>query len=103
MSWLEFLLWLMTTEGICAVIGVVLSFVLDWYPAFEDAHPRVKRLTVMGLCLVVPLACATLLWLGGYRELSWENLYWPATRAGGLAFFSSQLAHVRDLKRPEAA
>ncbi|MDD5059443.1 MAG: hypothetical protein PHQ60_16420 [Sideroxydans sp.] len=99
MSWLEFLLWLLTHEGINAALGVVLSFVFDWYPDFDSLHPRVKRLAMAGLCLFIPLLGATLLWLGGYRALSWEDLYWPAVRAGGLAFLGNQLAHVRDLKR----
>ena len=36
--------------GINAIVGFILSFILEWLPGFTGASSRVKRLVTMLLC-----------------------------------------------------
>jgi hypothetical protein len=99
MTWNEFLI-AMRGPGINAAVGVALYFILDWYPAFELLAPRMKRLAVAGLCLVIPLA-ATLLsvFTLGLSIWDWANVWWPAIVAAAAAFTSSTIVQSKDLPK----
>ncbi|MDH7487523.1 MAG: hypothetical protein QHJ81_14765 [Anaerolineae bacterium] len=97
MSFRDFLRLLLTAEYIHAVIGFVMSFVVEWWPGFTELQPRVKRLVFMGLCFVIPLLSVVLQLAAGYAEFDFEGLVWPALVAGALAFLGGQVAHLRKL------
>ncbi len=97
MSWSEFLEFL-RGPGINAAIGVLLFFIMEWWPQFETLAPRVKRLVALVLCMVIPLlatlaSVATL----GLPMNDWPGTWWPALVAGGAAFSAATVAHTRDL------
>jgi hypothetical protein len=90
-------LWIGVTDpGIALVYGIIMSFVLDWIPAFEYAAARVKRLVVMALALAIPLVASLLLVAFDCAALDRE-LIWQALYAGMAWFLGSQFAHLRDL------
>lgn len=99
----EFPLWAVFLEyvrgpGVSVVVGVVLSFVVEYWPQYKHLEPRWKRLVFAGACFVVPLAgtaltCAS--GLGAWGDFEW--LWWPAIWAGGAAFFAGQMTHLRKL------
>lgn len=102
MSWSEALLYA-SGPGVAAVVGVVLSFVVEYWPAYTGLPARQKRLVFIGLSLAVPVIAATLRGLWGYAEWGWETLYWPAILSGGTAYLTGQVAHLRKLPpAPEA-
>ena len=81
--------------GINAIVGFILSFILEWLPGFTGASPRAKRLITMLLCFAVPtLATVGLCSLAG--SVTVEDM-WRALSAGFAAFFLSQAAHTREL------
>ena len=83
--------------GIGAVVGAVLSVVVEYWPWFDQLKPLWKRAVTFGLCLVVPvlasvLGVATAGWPG-----TWDGTFWPALAAGFAAFVASQAVHSRKL------
>ena len=86
----------MTNAGIALIFGIAMSFILDWFPQFENAPPRAKRLVVIALALAIPLASALLSVALGCAVLERE-LIWRALYAGFAWFLGSQFAHLRDL------
>ncbi len=86
----------LTNAGIALAFGILMSFILDWFPQFEYAAPRVKRAVVIVLALAIPLAAALLLVVLGCAPLDRE-LIWHAVYAGFAWFLGSQFAHMREL------
>jgi hypothetical protein len=97
MSWSDFLVF-MRGPGINAAIGVLLFFAVEWWPAFETLAPRMKRMAVLILCMVIPLL-ATLLSVVtlGLPISDWAGTWWPAIVAGAAAFGASTVAHTSKL------
>lgn len=98
MSWEQFLSYLSEPNGVLAVVGVALSWIIEWWPQYGIWSARAKRLTFLLLCLLIPLVAAVLRWLTGIAELTWAGLLWPALVAGGTAFAAGTVAHTRKLK-----
>ena len=96
MTWSDALLYA-SGPGVAAVVGGALSFLVEYWPGYTALAPRNKRLVFIGLCLAVPVLAATLRGLWGYAAWGWETLYWPALLAGGTAYFTGQVAHLRQL------
>ena len=96
MSFPEFLTYAQG-PGINLIIGFVLSFVVEWYPSWGNLPPRVKRIAMGFLSLVVPIAAAALSVAMGYQDSSFESTFWPAIVAGFTAFTGSQAGHLRSL------
>jgi len=97
MTFPEFLTWLQG-DGINAAIGFILSFIVEWLPQWDMLRPRVKRLVMLVLCLVIPSIAALVSAGMGYQPWSFEETFWPALQAGFLAFWTSQAAHLRSLR-----
>jgi hypothetical protein len=88
----------MRGPGINAAVGVLIYFLMDWWPDFGLLAPKAKRLLVMMLCLLVPLlatlaSVATL----GLPISDWPGTWWPAIVAGITVFTASTALHTRDL------
>lgn len=83
-------------------VGVVLSFVEEYIPAFLSLSSQAKRLITGALCLVIPLLACLTSTLLGYQvsDLQWG--WWPAVVAGCLAFSSATLVHTRKLSGASA-
>ena len=101
MGWEEFLNY-MTGPGVAAIVGFLLSFLVEMWPAYVDFESRIKRLVFMALCFVVPVLgtvgkCVSELVLWN----DWEGAWWPALVAGALAYGAGQISHLRKLKWPE--
>ena len=94
MTWAEALVYA-SGPGVAAVIGVALSFVVEYWQGYLALDARRKRLVFIGLSFTVPVLAATLRGLWGYVAWSWEGLYWPAILAGGTAYLTGQVAHLR--------
>ena len=94
MTFQEFLSYLQG-PGINAVIGFLLSFVVEWFPEWDTLEGRVKRLLSLAMCLLVPLVGAGLSCAFGYQACDFTQTFWPALVAGFTAFTSNQVAHTR--------
>jgi len=96
MTWAEALIYA-SGPGVAAVIGVILSFVVEYWDGYGALVPRMKRLVFMAFCLAVPVAAAFLRVAWGYVALTWDPLMWQAILAGGTAFLTGQIVHLRAL------
>ena len=102
MTWSDALVYA-SGPGVAAVIGVVLSFVVEYSDGYGALAARQKRLVFLALCLAVPVLAALLRVAWGYVVLSWDPLVWQAILAGGTAFLTGQITHLRALpSAPEA-
>jgi len=66
MTFQEFLRYVQTSAGINVVVGFILSFVAEWIPGYDGIEPKLKRLIIMVLCFVLPVASTVL--LGCYTQ-----------------------------------
>ena len=83
MSWSEFLQYA-ASPGIAAIVGAILSVVVEYLPEYDNLEPKWKRLVFFGLCMVVPLA-ATALAIATGEWGAWGDVattWWPAVYAG---------------------
>lgn len=97
MSWSDFLVF-MRGPGINAAVGVLIYFLMDWWPSFGTLESKVKRMVVLLLCLLIPgLATVASILTLGLPMGDWANTWWPAIVAGATAFSTSTVLHTRDL------
>lgn len=82
---------LMTVAGINAAVMFVFSFVVEWFPAWENVEPKLKRAVMIVLSFAFPLAAMLL--QGRYDTAS----LWLALSAGFAAFMANQVAATRKL------
>ena len=98
MSWAEFLLYLLSPEGIGVAAGIAWSLLADYIPQFEALQRKYKRLVFFAVCMAFPLVAAAL----GILTKSWpadfEATFWPALSAGALAFASGTITHTAKMK-----
>jgi len=97
MSWSEFLDLFVQPNGIALLLGVLLSILAEYLPKFKDLSPKWKRAVFFVIALVIPLVGCTLGILTAGWSPSWESTWWPALVAGGVAFASGTVAHIRKL------
>jgi len=90
-TWSQFLTWMATPGGIILVVGVSLSFAIDYVRQYVDLEAKWKRLVFLGICVAVPCLAALLgVWTDGW-DPSWGATFWPALQAGVLAFATGTL------------
>ena len=91
--------WLTALSGplVAAAVGFILSWVVEWFPAYEKLAPRVKRIVFLAVCLVVPIVAVTVRGLLGYASWTFDPLYWHALWNGFIAYGVGNLAHIRKL------
>ena len=96
MTWHEFLQYA-SSPGIAAIVGALLSVIVEYVPRFEALGPKAKRASIFILSLAVPLLASFLGVLTDSWESSWDATYWPAIVAGFTAYTTSQVVHIRSL------
>jgi hypothetical protein len=91
--------WLQGASGplVSAIVGVVLSFVVEWWPAYQELASRWKRLTYFGLCLIFTIGASCMRAALGYVAWSFDPLVWHAIWYGVMAGGAGTLAHIRKL------
>ena len=92
----DFIALLTTPDGIAAALGVVLSWLVEYIPQWDDLAPRWKRLLVAGTALVIGV-CAVVVQAQMSGTPIDADLLYRGVRAGALALATSQLAHARHL------
>lgn len=90
----EFLKWAQN-EGIQVCLGVILSFVVEWFPQFENLEWKMKRVAFLGITVAIPVIAAVVSVAFGYQTPSFTETFWPALAAGFLSFMSGTMAHLR--------
>ena len=97
MSWSNFLEYAQG-PGISVIVGILLSFAVEYWPAYQAFEAKYKRLVFAGLSFVVPLLGAVASAASGFAVWGdFSGHWWPALVAGAAAFFGGQVAHVRKL------
>lgn len=86
----------MSEAGIGAVLGWLLSYVVEWWPAWETLPAREKRIALLLLCLAIGIALLLLSWQLCGAALDQEAV-WAALTAAFAAFTASQVSHIRKL------
>ena len=78
------------------LLGVLLSFAVDWIPGFTELSARAKRLYWLIVPLALPVAAVVILsWLSA-TSISGDVVFHALT-AGILVFLGSQASHARKL------
>lgn len=99
MTWCDFLVFMQSVEGIVAgVLGIGLSYIVEYVPGFEALVPKWKRVAVLLLCVVFPVLALLLAWATGCVAQPTGEMFWQAVQSGGVAFAGSQFAHMRELE-----
>ena len=86
---------------IALAVCVILSWVVEYIPAYNKLEPRWSRLVYFGLCLILPVGAALLRWALGYVALTFDPLLWHAIWNGAAAGGIGTLAHTRKLPTAE--
>jgi acyl-CoA synthetase (AMP-forming)/AMP-acid ligase II len=84
-------------NGIAAVLGFGLSWVIEWYPNWDMLPARVKRLALLLACWLIGVVLVVVNWRLCGEPMSIEA-FWNALAAGFAAFTASQAAHIRKLE-----
>ena len=99
----EFLVGSISQTRISALLGFVLSFVVEWWPQWETTVlARTKRLAMMAASLLIGLGVWGLSVVVGCAEASVEGA-WTALSAGFAAYLANQVAHLRYMAPTRAA
>lgn len=93
-------IWLKAASGplVPGIVGILLSIVVEYWPAYDKWHPKWKRLTFFGFCLVTPVVAAVLRGALGYVPWSFDPLIWHAIWNGFAAMGVGTVAHTPRLK-----
>jgi hypothetical protein len=98
MPWSEFLRYV-AGPGVSLVVGVLISVIVEYWPAFDLLLPRWKRLAVAGFSFAVPVLATVLAVVSGEwgQWGDWAGTWWPALVSGFAALSAATLAHTRKL------
>ena len=96
MEWTKFLEYA-AGPGVAAIVGLLLSELVTYWPAFADLLDRWKRVVFCLLCMIVPVLASVLGVMTAGWPGTWVATYWPAVVAGGVAFGSGTLVHTRKM------
>jgi len=83
--------------GLGAAVGVVLSYVVEWWKGYEFLSAQFKRVVFLAICLAIPLAAAGVGILSCGQPAGFMETWWPALVAGFVAFSAGTVAHTRKL------
>ena len=79
------------------VVGVILSFVVDWFPEYDKLNAKAKRLIFFAACLVLSGGVGALIPLLQSQPLHWDPIVANAIVASLAAMGGGTLAHTREL------
>lgn len=79
--------------GINAIIGFALTFVVEWFPRWEDIDRKIKRLVFFLSSLIIPVIAALLSVVAGYQQLDFAATIWPCLVAGFAAFITGTFGY----------
>lgn len=83
---------------ITAAVGVLLSWLAEYWPQYQTWQPKAKRLVFLALCVAVPMtATALALGFGYLTNAGFAETFWPALYAGATAFAGGTVMHARKL------
>lgn len=88
---------LMRGPGINAALGVILSFVVEFFPNWPNVASRIKRVIMLLLSLLIPLLATVGLCLLNLLPANDPETWWTAVLAGATAFSAGQLAYIRNV------
>jgi hypothetical protein len=99
MSWNQFLSSL-AGPGVNSAVGVILSFLADYWPWYNGQEAKTQRLVFIALSFAIPItATVAAIITGEFGAVNdWAGTWWPAIVAGAVAAFSGTLAHTRKLR-----
>ena len=80
-----------------AVVGVLLSFAVDYFPSYDTLSAKAKRLVFFGLCLAISAGAGALIPLLQGQALHWDPIVANAIVASLAAMGGGTLAHTREL------
>jgi hypothetical protein len=83
--------------GINAALGILLSFIVEWFPKWDSLESKIKRIVMLLLCITVPIVATLGLVLIGAVAADDYNVWYAAFLAGATAFSGNQIAHLRKL------
>ena len=92
--------WLKAASGPLAgaIVAVIVSLAVEYWPWYGELSPKQKRLFYIGLCFVLPVLAATLRGIAGYVAWSFDPLYWHALVYGFAAAGLGTLVHTPKLR-----
>lgn len=102
MSLAEFLAYI-SGPGVAIAVGLILSYIISYVPAYAYLEPKFKRLAFLALCLLLPIGGALLRVAFGYVAFTIDPLLWRAIVAGAAAFTGGTLLHTKDLPDADLA
>ena len=79
------------------VVGVLLSFAVDYFPEYDKLNAKAKRLVFFGLCLAISAGAGALIPLLQGQALHWDPIVANAIVASLAAMGGGTLAHTREL------
>ena len=97
MSWERALEYASSPAGVGAIVGWLLSWLMEYSPRFAAMAPKGKRLAFAAACLTVALLGACLQAVGGFRAWGWDPLLWQALQAALAAFAMGTLKQTGSL------
>jgi hypothetical protein len=82
---------------------VVISIILEFWPAFNELKPpNAKRYIYLGICLVISTSAASLRAMLRYVPWGWDSLLWPAIWNAFATFGVGTLTHPLWKQQPRA-
>ena len=80
-------------------VGAIMAFIAENWSWYQKKAKGAKRSIFAGVCVGVPLVAAAIGAAFGYFPLEFETTFWYALQAGAVVFLSSQVAHIRFIRR----
>ena len=80
-----------------AVVGVILSVVIDYVPGYGKLNAKLKRLIFFGACLLLSAGAGVAIPLIQGHPLQWDPIIGNAIVASLAAMSGGTLAHTREL------
>ncbi len=85
-----------TVAGIQAVVGALISLLIEYWSGWKELPPKSKRPIIFGLCLVVPILSLVVSVYVCDVELTKDAIYLAALTAC-IAFTTADFTHIRKL------
>jgi len=82
MTWEQALQWA-ATGGVAAIAGLIISVLIEYWPAFQALQAKAMVAIYIILCLIIPMIAMSLGVVTGVGEWgSFGDTWWPAIQNG---------------------